>query len=140
MCKGIECGKFVQAHSLEEALARAEMFAEIGADILFIDALESEEEMLKFTSLRGTASGVPKMASLLEGGGMTPMVPLQRLQFMGFKLVAYPLSLLAVSVQAMQGALQARFWAALCMSAGCTNPNNSGMHAPLSKGKMAGML
>jgi 2-methylisocitrate lyase-like PEP mutase family enzyme len=97
---------FVQAHCLEEALLRAEMFAEIGADILFIDALESEDEMRQFTSLGGVASGVPKMASLLEGGGKTPMLPLQHLQLLGFKIVAYPLSLLAVSVHAMQSALQ----------------------------------
>ena len=98
----------MQAESLEEALARAEAFAEVGADVLFIDALASEGEMRRFTALRGVASGVPKMASLLEGGGKTPMVPLATLQAMGFKLVAYPLSLLGVSVAAMQGALRVR--------------------------------
>lgn len=98
----------MQAESLEEALARAEAFAEAGADALFIDALQSEDEMRRFTSLRGLASGVLKMASLLEGGGKTPMVPLATLQRLGFKLVAYPLSLLGVSVAAMQGALRVR--------------------------------
>lgn len=48
------------------------------------------------------------MASLLEGGGKTPMVPLSELQMMGFKLVAYPLSLLGVSINAMRSALEVR--------------------------------
>ena len=46
------------------------------------------------------------MASMLEGGGKTPILPKQTLQMMGFKLVAYPLSLLGVSVRAMQLALK----------------------------------
>ncbi len=42
---------------------------------------------------------VPKMANMLEGGGKTPILSPAQLQEMGFKLVAYPLSLLAVSVR-----------------------------------------
>jgi 2-methylisocitrate lyase-like PEP mutase family enzyme len=95
----------MQAVSLEEALARAERFAELGADVLFIDALESVDELRRFAVLRGVASGVPKMASMLEGGGKTPMLSRGELQRMGFKLVAYPLSLLGASVVAMQRAL-----------------------------------
>eukprot|EP00892_Ulva_mutabilis_P001087 jgi/Ulvmu1/1097/UM106_0013.1 len=95
-----------QAAHIDEALERAERFAEIGADILFIDALESAEEMRRFANeLRGVASGVPKMASMLEGGGKTPLLTQAELARMNFKLVAYPLSLLGVSVRAMQSAL-----------------------------------
>ena len=47
-----------------------------------------------------------QMASMLEGGGKTPAVHPRQLGEMGFKLVAYPLSLLSVSVQAQQAALQ----------------------------------
>jgi hypothetical protein len=45
------------------------------------------------------------MASMLEGGGKTPILPPAQLQAMGFKLCAYPLSLLGVSVRAMESAL-----------------------------------
>jgi hypothetical protein len=45
------------------------------------------------------------MANMLEGGGKTPILPPEELQALGFKLVAYPLSLLGVSVRAMQDAL-----------------------------------
>lgn len=43
----------------------AQAFAEAGADVVFIDALESEAEMRAFTSLRGVAANVPKARQLL---------------------------------------------------------------------------
>ena len=46
------------------------------------------------------------MASMLEGGGKTPILPAARLEALGFSLCAYPLSLLGVSVRAMEGALE----------------------------------
>lgn len=46
------------------------------------------------------------MASMLEGGGKTPMCTPAELESMGFKLVAYPLSLLGVSLAAQQAALR----------------------------------
>lgn len=46
------------------------------------------------------------MANMLEGGGKTPVLPPEELERLGFKLVAYPLSLLGVSTRAMQSALQ----------------------------------
>ena len=114
----------MQAVHIDEALERAERFAEIGADILFIDALESAEEMRRFANdLRGVASGVPKMASMLEGGGKTPLLTQQELARMNFKLVAYPLSLLGVSVRAMQSALVVRATAAcMCRWKNSTRP------------------
>ncbi len=44
------------------------------------------------------------MANNLEGG-KTPLLGLEELEELGFKLVAYPLSLLGVSIAAMQKAL-----------------------------------
>ncbi|CAL8465196.1 g4731 [Coccomyxa elongata] len=91
-----------QATSLQEALWRVEAFADAGADIVFIDALETREEM---RALSSSARHVPKMANMLEGGGKTPILAPAELEDMGFKLVAYPLSLLGVSIRAMQTAL-----------------------------------
>lgn len=95
-----------QAESLEEALWRAQAFAEAGADVLFIDALGSVEEMKAFCQLGGAAARIPKMANMLEGGGKTPILSPEELQRLGFSLVAYPLSLLGVSIRAMQDALR----------------------------------
>lgn len=47
-----------QAAGLEEALWRVEAFADAGADVLFIDALESTEEMERFLAAGGCFLGV----------------------------------------------------------------------------------
>ncbi|GAY48905.1 hypothetical protein CUMW_115210 [Citrus unshiu] len=93
-----------QALSLEESLRRSRAFADAGADVLFIDALASKEEMKAFCE---TSPLVPKMANMLEGGGKTPILNPLELEELGFKLVAYPLSLIGVSIRAMQDALTA---------------------------------
>jgi hypothetical protein len=54
-----------QAESLQEALWRAAAFADAGADMLFIDALASKEEMLAFTHLGGAAAGLPKVCGVM---------------------------------------------------------------------------
>ncbi|KAM7260390.1 hypothetical protein ACFE04_016131 [Oxalis oulophora] len=93
-----------QALSLDESLWRARAFAEAGADVLFIDALGSREEMRAFCEI---CPQVPKMANMLEGGGKTPILNPLELDEIGYKIVAYPLSLIGVSIQAMQDSLTA---------------------------------
>ena len=46
------------------------------------------------------------MANMLEGGGSTPICTPKELEEMGFKIVAYPLSLLATTARAMERALR----------------------------------
>ncbi|PQQ10395.1 2 3-dimethylmalate lyase isoform X2 [Prunus yedoensis var. nudiflora] len=60
-----------QAVSLDEALWRSRAFADAGADVLFIDALTSKEEMKAFC---GISSPVPKMEALagIRGGRIPP--------------------------------------------------------------------
>ncbi|KAK9138919.1 hypothetical protein Sjap_009513 [Stephania japonica] len=93
-----------QAVSLEEALIRSQAFADAGADVLFIDALASVEEMKAFCQI---SPQVPKMANMLEGGGKTPILSPAELEEIGYKIVCYPLSLLGVCMKAMEGALTA---------------------------------
>lgn len=83
-------------HGLGEAIARAQAFAEAGADILFIEAPASVEEMATL------CREVPgrHLANMLEGG-TTPILPPERLQELGFALAAYPLTLLSAAVRAM---------------------------------------
>ncbi|KAJ1443285.1 Pyruvate/Phosphoenolpyruvate kinase-like domain superfamily [Sesbania bispinosa] len=89
-----------QAVSLDEALIRVKAFADAGADVLFIDALASKEEM---KALCQVSPNVPKLANMLEGGGKTPILNPVELEEVGYKLVVYPLSLIGVSILAMQG-------------------------------------
>ncbi len=89
-------------HDLEEAIARAQAFAELGADISFLEAPESIEEMQQYCD---SVSGY-KMVNLIEHG-KTPLLPHDQLADIGFKIAVYPLTLLNVSIMAMQQALQA---------------------------------
>ena len=89
-------------HGLDEALWRVQAFADLGADILFVEAPQSEVEMEQVCQ----AVENPTMANLVEGGD-TPLLPPVRLEELGFKLAAYPLTLLAAATRAMQDALAA---------------------------------
>jgi 2-methylisocitrate lyase-like PEP mutase family enzyme len=101
-------------HDFDEALARAHAFVELGADVVFVEALESREEM------RVVCSEIerPLLVNLLEGG-KTPFLPFAELESLGFRLAAYPLTLLNASIAAMQRALAS-------LSAGETPP---GLHS-----------
>lgn len=87
---------------LDEAIARCQAFAGIGADILFLEAPESESEMAAFCE----AVPGPKLANLVEGGD-TPLLPPARLEEIGYKIAAYPLTLLSAATAAMLDALRA---------------------------------
>ncbi|MFU1479391.1 isocitrate lyase/PEP mutase family protein [Roseovarius sp. C7] len=77
-------------HGLGEAMERAAMFHELGADIIFVEAPQSEAEMRRICAeLPG-----PQMANMLEGGA-TPILPHAELQEIGFRIAAYPLTLLS---------------------------------------------
>jgi 2-methylisocitrate lyase-like PEP mutase family enzyme len=89
-------------HGLAEAIDRAGRFAELGADILFVEAPQTEQELREVAlSLPG-----PKMVNIVEGGD-TPDLPNEQLQAMGYRIAAYPLSLMASAMQAMVTTLQA---------------------------------
>ena len=70
---------------LDEALRRGEAYAKAGADILFIEAPESKEQMRKI----GAAFDVPVLSNQLHGG-VTPILPPSELQQMGFAAAIYP--------------------------------------------------
>jgi 2-methylisocitrate lyase-like PEP mutase family enzyme len=87
-------------HGLDEALRRAQRFADLGADVLFVEAPESIAEM---TRLCADLPGV-KMANMVEGG-RTPVLPPAELQELGYGLAAYPLTLLNAAIVAMERVL-----------------------------------
>jgi 2-methylisocitrate lyase-like PEP mutase family enzyme len=90
-----------QTHGLDEALTRIRGFEELGADIVFLEAPESVDEMRAFCQ----ATRLPTLANMLENG-KTPLLPSVALQDLGFKIAAYPLTLLSSAVAAMQAALR----------------------------------
>ena len=86
----------------DEAMWRIREFADLGADILFLEAPRDEDEMRRF------CDGVPgfKMANLVEQGA-TPLLPPETLGEMGFKIVLYPLTMLNAAMGGMISALAA---------------------------------
>ena len=90
-------------HGLGEAIERCRAFADLGADILFLEAPQSERELVAFCE---AFPQIPKMVNLVEDGA-TPNLPHDQLEAMGFRIAAYPLTLLSSAVRAMQEALEA---------------------------------
>jgi 2-methylisocitrate lyase-like PEP mutase family enzyme len=81
-------------HGLDEALARGDDFLKAGADVLFIEAPRSDEEMRRVAE---TFKGVPLLINLVEDG-KTPLLSVGELEALGYRIVLYPISaLLAVT-------------------------------------------
>ncbi len=70
---------------LDEALRRADAYLEAGADVLFVESPESEEEMAAICA----RFDVPLVANMVEGG-RTPVLAAERLQALGYRLAIYP--------------------------------------------------
>ncbi len=82
---------------LDEALRRAEAYANAGADILFVESPESEEEMRQI----GRSVDKPLLANMVEGG-RTPVLSHQELETLGYKLAIFPVTALLAAAQAMK--------------------------------------
>jgi len=81
---------------LDEALRRAEAYAKAGADVLFVESPESEEEMRKI----GASFDLPLLANMVEKG-RTPVLSKADLEGIGYKLAIFPVTALLAGVQAM---------------------------------------
>lgn len=77
----------VAVEGLDPALDRAEMYAEAGADVLFVEALTSEDDIA--TTMDRLKGRVPLMANMVEGG-KTPIKSREELQAMGYALAIFP--------------------------------------------------
>jgi 2-methylisocitrate lyase-like PEP mutase family enzyme len=73
-----------QEFGLEEALERAESYREAGADVIFVEAPQSREELAEV----GRRVDAPLLVNIVEGGD-TPMLPAAELGELGFSIVLY---------------------------------------------------
>ena len=87
-------------HGLDEALERAAAFRAAGADILFVEAPKTPEEMAQICR----EVPAPHLANMVEGGE-TPILPPAELARLGFTVAAYPLTLMSAAMKAMVEAL-----------------------------------
>ena len=87
------------AHGIEEALGRAKEFEREGADIVFVEALQSADELAQYASTIKAAPWANMMPK-------TPLVPRDALKRMGFRFVTYNVALPAM-IQAAKDVLAA---------------------------------
>lgn len=83
-------------YGVDEAIRRAKAFEEAGADAVFVEALETVEDMQRVNA----AVNVPSMANLIEGG-KTPYLKANELEALGYRIAAYPCGSLYVVVRAL---------------------------------------
>jgi carboxyvinyl-carboxyphosphonate phosphorylmutase len=81
---------------INEALDRGLAYQEAGADIIFIESPESEEEMIKINKQISAFT----LANMVEGG-RTPLFPNDRLESLGYNLVIYPTASVYTATKAM---------------------------------------
>lgn len=70
---------------IDEAIRRGKAYARAGADIVFVESPESEEEMLKVAA----EIDAPLFANMVNGG-RTPLLPADRLHEMGYSIAIHP--------------------------------------------------
>ncbi|MGD8764332.1 MAG: methylisocitrate lyase [Desulfobacteraceae bacterium] len=80
----------------DQAVRRGKAYMEAGADMIFPEALESEEEFRDFA--RQVAA--PLLANMTEYG-KTPYLTAARFQDLGYRMVIYPVSAMRVAIKAI---------------------------------------
>ena len=83
---------------LEEAIRRARLYAEAGADLLFVESLESPEEMREVNR----RLPLPTVANMVEGG-RSPALTAAELQELGYAAVLFPVASVYAAAWAVRG-------------------------------------
>ena len=86
----------VELEGLDKAIARAQLYREAGAHVIFPEALRTADELRAFVD----AVPGPLLANMTDFG-RTPLLPADELARLGYKLVIWPVSALRVAAGAM---------------------------------------
>ncbi len=85
----------------DDALRRSEAYVDAGADVLFLEAIQTEEQAEFVTS----HFDVPVLYNFVETG-KSPLLPIGRLEELGFKLVIFPVSALLAATRTIMEILR----------------------------------
>jgi 2-methylisocitrate lyase-like PEP mutase family enzyme len=77
----------VAVEGFERAVERAARYREAGADMLFVEAPRTRDDLARIAKTLG--AGLPLLANMVEGG-KTPTLPAAELEAMGFAIVIFP--------------------------------------------------
>jgi len=86
---------------IESAIERGRLYRDAGADIVFPEALETEEEFIYFAE---SVCNVPLMANMTEFG-KTPYFGVEKFKQMGYKIIVFPVSTMRVAMKATENFL-----------------------------------
>ena len=92
----------IAVNGIEDAVERGKLYEKAGADVVFLEAPTTDEEL----KIAAGSFGVPTMANLIEGG-KTPFHTTDELEAMGFSIAAYPHSLILRCIRTIQKTLTA---------------------------------
>ncbi len=92
----------IAVEGLDAALDRASAYVEAGADIVFVEAPRTIEEMRRVVQVLGDR--VPLVANMVEGG-LTPILGLDELDTLGFRLVISPGAMVRAIIPQMEAFL-----------------------------------
>ena len=81
----------------DEAVRRGNLYRDAGADVVFVEAPQSMEEL---SGIVAKVPDAPLFANMIEGG-KTPFLSSAELQALGFKMVVYPLSALFTAARSI---------------------------------------
>ena len=88
-------------NGFDDAIERARAFAKLGVDAIFVEAPQSEEELAEIPR---RIPDVPLLVNVFKGG-KTPMLPMQRLEQMGYRIAIYPSETQRAAIHAMRTTL-----------------------------------
>jgi 2-methylisocitrate lyase-like PEP mutase family enzyme len=88
-------------HGFDDAIQRARAFAKLGVDAIFVEAPQSEEELAEIPR---RLPDIPLLVNVFKGG-KTPMLPMERLEKMGYRIAIYPSETQRAAIHAMRNAL-----------------------------------
>jgi 2-methylisocitrate lyase-like PEP mutase family enzyme len=88
----------IAVYGIEDAIERANLYREAGADLLFVEAPRSVAEMKRINQ----SVDAPTLAIQIEGG-KTPLLTTQELQEIGFNVVVYPNATVYATAWALKG-------------------------------------
>jgi 2-methylisocitrate lyase-like PEP mutase family enzyme len=89
-------------NGFEDAINRGQAFARLGVDAIFVEAPQSEEELAEIPR---RIRDVPILVNVFKGG-KTPMLPVARLEAMGYRIAIYPSETQRAAIHAMRKALE----------------------------------
>ncbi len=88
-------------NGFDDAIERGQAFAKLGVDAIFVEAPQSEAELMEIPR---RIPNIPLLVNVFKGG-KTPMLPAERLEKMGYRIAIYPSETQRAAIHAIRNTL-----------------------------------